>query len=187
MRELFGLSFALLWVVVVLEAAVLQEVLRGTAAIRRRYSGSRETEPRQLVSGTPAPEFIAKVFGSKQTIGTSDLNGHSTILLFISPHDKASPLYDELALGTHALWHKAHGRLYLVCSGSEQSCRRLMRDHPVEGFDRGHVPLILDEDRSMAESFLVKTTPLAVMLDEEARVSRYGHPRSSGEIADGGG
>ena len=191
MKELFALSCVLLWMLVVLEAMLLQEVLRRTVRFKRLYTGSPRRSRREQLStgalstGTLAPEFTAPVLGTDRTVSTSDLKGHSTILLFVSPGETSSPFYEKLSVGTHALWHKAGGHLYFVCSGGEQACRQIMRDHHVEGFGRGHVPVVLDEGRRIAQSFLITDTPQAVMLDEEGRVSRYGHPLSTGEVTDG--
>jgi len=191
MKELFALSYALLSMLVVLEAMVLREVLVRTVRIRRLFIDSMGSSERQqlppgtLRTGSPAPEFKAQIIGTGCNIGTSDLKGHPTILLFVSPAQASSRFYEKLSAGTHALWHKADGHLYLVCSGGEQACLQIMRDHRVEGFSRGHVPMILDKDGRIAWSFQIKGTPQAVMLDEEVRVSRYGSPILRGSATDG--
>jgi hypothetical protein len=186
MKQLFALSYALLWGIVLLETMMLREILRRTVRFKRLYAAPQNRSERpQLTTGTLAPDFVSQLVGSGRIVTTADLKGHSTILLFISPSDASSPVYEKLSLGTHALWHKADGNLYLVCSGEQEACRRIMRDYHVEGFNRGRVPILLDEKGLIAASFLITGTPQAVMLDEEARVSRYGYPAADGKVTDG--
>lgn len=161
---------------------MLQEAVRRTIRLKQLSSSSRRRKerrhasPHTLPSGTLAPVFTARVGGTGRLVSLSDLKGHSTILLFVSPGESSSPFYAKLSAGTHALWHKADGHLYIVCRGGEQPCHQIMVDHQVEGFSRGHVPMILDEGGYIAERFLVSSTPQAVMLDEDARIIRYGSP-----------
>src|SRR5262249_47589641 len=46
----------------------------------------------------------------------------------------------------------------------------------VEGLPQHEIPVILDEEGSIARNFLVKKFPQAVSLDEDVRVFRYGEP-----------
>jgi hypothetical protein len=184
LKELWEVSFGILWGLVALEGVILRQVLQQTTGIMRKYAESPSHDHDQLPYGTPAPMFEGKLLGSNGTICISDLKGDNAILLFLSPEDKALPSYDDLTVGTHALWHKAHGRLYLICSGAERACRDLVQDRPADGFDLTRVPLVLDQDRLIAESFRISTTPQAVLLDNDLRISRYGHLLLSGEGAD---
>lgn len=184
MNTLFELSFALVWGVVLLEALVLRETLAEVVRIARLQGSAQHSEgtlPAQLRKGTPAPEFITSPLEADQALRTSDLKGRSTIILFISPRESASPAYEKLAASIHALWHRSQGQFYLICSGAERPCRNLLRDYAVKGVGPGRIPLILDENRTIADSFMISATPMAVMLDEDAQVSRYGQPIVGGE------
>lgn len=184
MKQLYELSLALLWGLVVLEAVVLEEILRRTVSFRQIYVNShRRSRHQQLSTGTPAPEFSAPVLG---TISTSNLRGRSTILLFVSPAEGSSPLYRKLSVAIHALWHRADSSLYLVCIGGEDACRQIVRDHHVDGFRHGQVPVLLDEEGSIARTFFIGSTPQAVFLDQDVRVGRYGHPLPTEDLADAG-
>jgi hypothetical protein len=185
MKPIFTISYAALWAIVFVQTAMLQEVVRRTARIKRLYmTPRRRTALQQLTTGTLAPEFVGQALGSGHVVRTSDLKGHSTILLFVSPSDTSSSHYEKLSAGTHALWHKADGHLYVICSGGAEECHRIMRDHHVEGVNLGRVPIILDENGKIAANFLVGGTPQAVILDKETRVTRYGHPSIDGEARD---
>jgi peroxiredoxin len=181
----FELSFALLWAVVLAEALVLAGTLSEVIRIMEHRSDIQHTEfavVHQLQKGTPAPLFAANALGGGETVRTADLKGRSTIILFISPRESTSPAYEKLAASTHALWHRSQGQLYVICSGAEQPCRKLIRDYSVEGVGCGRIPLILDENQLIANSFSISSTPMAIMLDEEAKISRYGEPILGGEV-----
>jgi hypothetical protein len=188
MRVLFTLSYGLLWAVVVLESVLLSQVLVGALRFKRRYApfqaDCRSERRNRLPKGNPAPEFAAPLLWTGKTLRTADLKGHASILLFVSADDTSLP-YRNLSFAIHAWWHDTKGQLYLVCNGSEDTCRQLGRNHRVEGFAEDTVPIIVDEGDRIARSFLIDSTPQAVSLDEEARVSRYGYP-SVGKKASGG-
>ncbi len=185
MTGLFAFSYAILSSLVVLEALLLREALRGTMRLERLLAdfGRRDTR-QQLPIGMLAPEFSAPVLGTGRTLRTSDLKGRSTILVFVSTAEAESRSYQKLAVGIHALWHKAEGNLYLVCNGAEEECRRFAADHHLGGFGHDEVKVVLDEGARIARSFLITGTPQAVELDYDARVARYGRPEPPEEVAD---
>lgn len=189
MRGLFALSYGLLWALIVLEALLLREVLRKTVWLKRLLAdvNRRSTvgEISWLRTGAPVPDFTAPLLGAGGSLNTSQLKGHPCILLFVSP-EAASPLYENLAAAIHGMWHKAQGRLYLVCNGAAESCRQFARDNLVHEMTEDHLPVILDEGGRIAESFLISSTPQAVELDEYLRVKRYGRPEPAA-LGDGGG
>jgi hypothetical protein len=156
---------------------VLRKALRETVMFKRLHAEfSLRGNPQELSKGMWAPEFTASVMGTGKTLSTSQLKGHSTILLFVSGEEFSSSLYENLATAIHAFWHKVNGNLYLVCSGGEELCRQFARNHRVKGFTPDQVPVVLDEGGRIARDFLVSSTPQSVMLDQDGRVSLYGHP-----------
>ncbi len=177
MNEGVEVSLVSALMVLVFEAVLLQEVLRRIVNFERPDGGSHHIVDRRLTQGTAAPNFSARILGTDHEIGPTDLTGQSSILLFVSPKDTASPLYDKLAVSSHALWHKAQGRLYLVCAGSDRQCLELIRSHAVEAASNGQVRVLIDENGAIAQRFLISSTPVAVLLDDQARVNRYGYPR----------
>jgi hypothetical protein len=179
MRGLFILSYALLWVLVVTESVLLREVLRGTIWFKRLqndFSRRRKSvEPARLPAGSPAPDFIAPLLWTGESLSTSQLKGHPSILVFVSP-EEVSPLYKNLASAIHAMWHETNGHVYFVCRGSDEACRRLADDHAVRRFAEHAVPFIHDEEGQIARSFMISGTPEAISLGSDARVKRYGRP-----------
>jgi hypothetical protein len=182
MTSVFAVSYGLLCLLVSFEAMMLRAVLRDTVLIKRVYRdrGHRIIN-NQLAIGTPAPKFAAPILGARTTVKTTQLKGRTTILLFLSPTETSSPRYQNVAASIHALWHKAQGNLYVVCSGQEQQCRSFVRDYRVKRLEH-RIPVILDSEFRVAKGFLISTTPQAVILDSEARVRRYGHLSSKEEI-----
>lgn len=172
--RLFDLSYAALWGLVLLQALLLQGILREAVWLKRLVQDVGRKRDR-LPTGTPAPDFTAPILGSDRVMRARELAGGETILLFVEASATASPAYSSLDDGIHGLWHKAEGRLFLVCRGSAEECRKLVEDRPFQ------VPVLVDEGGRVAESFLVSATPTAVGLDAEGRVASYGRPISAEE------
>lgn len=174
---LFGLSYALLGLLVVLEGVLLREALRETLEIKRAYSGfERHVPSTGLPSGVPAPDFSAPLLGTGQLLRTTDLKGESTILLFVSPGEASLPGYQYLTTAIHALWHRMEGCIYLVCSGSEEACRQFTLYSHFHGFRKERVQIVVDEGANIARSFQIDSTPTGVELDGDLLVRRYGRP-----------
>jgi hypothetical protein len=175
MTMLYQVSSALLWAIVVLQAFVLMEILRRTVRMKRLHLNSR-SKLQKLFVGERAPEFTGRVLGTDGLLRRSKLRGHTTRLLFVSPKDASSPLYTDLSVAIHAMWHAAKGNLYLICTGGEDACRQIVRDHRIDGLEHGRVPVVLDETGEIARRFFVNSTPQGVTLDERLRIARYGRP-----------
>jgi hypothetical protein len=190
MNTIFMMSYALLGGLAVLQAIILNWVLRETLRYRRLYL-SRLDKMKELIrtdalnrlpKGAAVPEFTAPLLSTGELINTTQIKGHDSILLFVAP-DTPSPFYQHLPIVTHALWHKTDGHLYIICNGLEESCRTFVNEHLVEELPVHTVPVILDEEGFITRSFLVKTFPKAVSLDEDLRVLRYGEPVPGEEAA----
>ena len=175
MNPLLAASYTVLCGLMLLEVLVLREALRETVWFKRFYSDfGRGPKWEGLRSGDRAPEFSASVAGTRGYLQSSDLQGHLTALVFVSPEESPSPLYKGLGAVVHALWHRADRYVYLVCEGDKDSCSQFTQAH-LEGFPQNQ--LILDGDGSIARGFRIKSMPQAVELDQEVRVKRYGKPK----------
>jgi hypothetical protein len=139
-----------------------------------------------LQIGTSAPEFSAPLLDDAGTLNRSALEGHPTILLFVSPIEASFSSYRGLSAAIHAFWHRVAGRVYLVCRGNQQECRQFAVVHDVPRFARHHVQIALDSQGEIANNFQVDSTPVAVELDEDATVKRYGRPVIRPQTVDGG-
>jgi hypothetical protein len=175
MNPLFAASYIVLCGLMLLELLVLREALRETVWFKRFYSDfGRGPKWEGLRSGDRAPQFSAAVAETGDTLQSSDLQGHPTVLVFVSPRESPSPLYKGLGAVIHALWHRADRHVYLVCEGDRDSCSQFTQAH-LDGFPQRQ--LLLDCDGSIARDFRIKSMPQAVELDQEVRVKRYGKPK----------
>ena len=171
------ISYPLLWGLVVLEAAMLRKALRSTVRFKRLYFRSdRRIEVGGPPRGAPAPDFSGPLLENGETLTAAQLKGEPTILLFVSPNEASLPGYRPLAAAIHALWHRVEGHLYVVCSGTEETCRQLAPTLHVHGLAENQLPVILDEESRITRSFQIGATPSAVELDENLWVTRYGRP-----------
>jgi peroxiredoxin len=175
MRGLFTISYGLLWGLIVLETLLLRQILRKTIRFKQIYADVFGTEQDQqftkLNPGTQITDFRVRTAGSNTDLTMSDFLGHECIFLFVSP--KAGPSYRNLSAAVYGMSEKVEGNLFLVCKGDAAKCRQLMRDN---GLSENQFPLLLDSDGKIARRFLIDSDPEAVILDEEFRVVRYGHP-----------
>lgn len=174
MGELIAISYPLLCGAILLETLVLRETLRKAAWFQRFYQDFyRDAELSGLDPGTPAPKFSLPTLEPGKRLRTADLEGHPTVLLFVSAHRAAVPSNEILIPALHAWWHRLEGRVYLVCRGGKGPCRQFARDR-VNGFPPEKT--VLDEAGVLTSGFRVRSTPLAVELDRDACLKRYGRP-----------
>ena len=176
MLSLFVISYILLCGLVGLQAMILCEILQRTELLNRSYPIPGGIHSQRVSSGSRSPDFSGRILGSDQTLRTVDLEGHFSVLIFVSPVEASSPLYTNLCDMIHAWWHRTGGHTYLVCNGHEEQCRDLARFHRVKSFPEDRIPVVLDEDAQIARSFFINDTPQAVELDSEVQVTVYGRP-----------
>lgn len=188
MRLLFQLSYVLLALIIVCQAILLRQILRRTlwfkgphTSINRREYGVAEG----LLTGSPAPVFKARMIGRDGWLSTSELKGSPSMLVFVSPEE--SPSYTRLDAALHAWWHQKNGHIYLVCNGTAEACWQLAQDYQFTGSTDQTIPVVMDEAGDLARRFMIDSTPQAVALDEDARISRYGRPAANDivPVADG--
>ena len=183
MRQVFGFSYVLLCALVVLQALALRETLRRAARLNELYSEAEARKKREaskrsewvVPTGTRVPEFSAPFLGTDGIITRADLEGRETILFFVSPADAFSSarhhFYHETAHAFQSMWDTVDGELYVVCKGSREECERLTEGNRARS--------ILDEEGRLFDSFFIDKTPRAVLLDEQARVIRFGEPEAA--------
>ncbi len=165
----FYLSYAALWILVVLHSLILLGVVR---ILHQLQTGGVARSGGGLARGEPAPAFRARDL--QGNLITSDgLLGRAAGLLFISPDCPACA--DTLERDLGYLQHKADGNLMVVCRGLEEACRRLAEKHDLQ------VPMILDETDEVSRLYRVSYVPVAVLLDAEGRVRSFGQPDGRGE------
>lgn len=186
MRGLFVFSYVLLWSLIVLQAILLREVLLKTVKYKRIATtikpNSNVEELLWLRQGSPIPEFTAPLANTTGFLTNAQLKGRPAILLFLSTLED-STLYQMLAPAIHALWHKVEGQLFVICRGTADSCRRLVKENIVTECTEDKIPVALDSDGEITASFRVQRTPQALELDADSRVLRYGQPEPSSAMS----
>ncbi len=175
MQLLFVTSYATLWILALLEALVLYDLVRRTAHVRRVYSARRHGHhPTRLAMGTLAPVFSAPVIGSDANLTAERLRGHVAMLLFVSPtqHAPSTMSDSDLSFFAHVLWHRAEGEFYVMCSGHRDPCCDLSAR--LNQLVKHQIAVAWDEDGKIADAFRISTFPEAVQLDPDVCVARYG-------------
>jgi peroxiredoxin len=165
----FYVSYIALWILVVFQAFVIVGLVRSVYRNAQRLPRGIAADE-GLRSGEPAPEFFATDIHG-HTIGTADLEGRQTALLFVSPSCSGCAVtLQEL----EALRQKAGGHVVVVCQGDDAACRELSDRYRVSD------PFVVDADRAISESFRVSGIPTAALVDDHARIVTYGHPDTVG-------
>jgi peroxiredoxin len=163
----FGLSYAALWIVVILQGVILLGVVRMVYQLQR-VGVSRLGNQR----GDEAPEFSA-VDLTGTMIRSVEFAGHLTALLFVSPSCRAcSTTLAEM----DALSYKTDGNMMVICQAERGDCIQLAAKYQLS------VPTIVDDDRRISNLFSVATVPTAVLINEENHIHSYGHPMRGEEF-----
>jgi len=169
-----NISYILLWGLALLPALLLHKVLRDVVWL------SREVTRRSPFSGLAGsqidrvPQFSAPLLGTQEAVTSSDLNSQEAVLMFVRPEDGARQLKKQLRTSVPALWSKAKGRLYVMCSGSNEGCCELLPELQFNGDKTIRIPVLLDEDDAIARLFRVKSTPVVFGMDAEGRIVGFG-------------
>src|SRR5687768_6881878 len=166
---------------IVLQAILLREVLLKTVKYKRLATtikpNSNVEELLWLRRGSPIPEFTAPLANTTGSLTNAQLKDRPAILLFLSTLED-SGVYQMLAPAVHTLWHKMEGQLFVICRGTADSCRRLVKEHLFTECTE-NISVALDSDGEITASFKVQRTPQAIELDAHSRVLRYGQPEPS--------
>lgn len=160
----FYLSYAALWVLVVLHSVVLLGVVR--IVYQLQQPGAVPDDGR-LRSGEEAPAFSG-VDLAGAAINSTDFAGRQKLLLFISPDCPGCS--QILERDADYLKHKAQRNLIVICRDTRERCDRLAEQYELD------VPIIADEDQRITQLYGVSTFPTAVTINADDRVLSYGHP-----------
>jgi peroxiredoxin len=163
----FYLSYAALWILVILHSLILLGVVRLVYQLQQTGATTGFSQDGRVSAGQEAPEFSA-VDLAGAPISSADFAGRLTALLFVSPDCPACTdiLDDDMAY----LNHKAHGHLIVICRAEHEDCARLAEQH---GLD---VPVVADEDDQVSRLYEVAAVPTAVLINAGNRIQSYGQP-----------
>ncbi|HET8629148.1 MAG TPA: redoxin domain-containing protein [Thermomicrobiales bacterium] len=156
----FYLSYAALWVIVILNTLLLLGVVR--MVYQLQHSGGDG----KLKPGEEAPPFRA-VDLAGTPVRSADFAGRLTALLFVSP---TCPSCTTTLAEMDALRYKAQGNVIVICRAGRDDCARLAARHQL------NVPTIADEDEEISRLFDISSVPTAVLINAGGRIQSYGNP-----------
>lgn len=167
-------SHAALWILVLFQTVLLIGVVRALHTLQLRSASGGTPISRGHLQGQEMPSFEhADIEGN--LIRSDELLGQPLALLFVSPSCRSCTLtLDEMDM----LAQKVAGNIVLVCRSSEDECRRLAASYALK------TRVISDGDNLVSNLFEVDSVPTAVLVDEDGRISSYGHPMRAEELAD---
>lgn len=160
MPDVFAISYAALWILVVLQALILLGLTRAFAEMRGA------TPERPSLKGQRAPQFSA-VDLAGHPITTATMAGKPAVLLFVSPSCASCRVtLAEL----RAIASDTTRDLTVVCEGEDAGCRELAAEYSL-----AH-PMVADASGELKRIFGVIGTPMAVRISAEGVIESYGEP-----------
>lgn len=168
MELILIISSVALWIVVLINSALLVGVIRLVS--ERRQQDNSGTQ--QLPTDAKVPEFSVMT-ESGETITNRSLAGKTSALPFVSPD---CPTCMTSVAELQVLDSKVERQLVVVCRSSQGKCRTIA-DQP-----RGKFPVVFDTDERMSQQFGITSNPTAVMMSDAGTVLRYGHPLGKEEL-----
>lgn len=169
---IFNATYALLWLVVVIQALVIC-VLAHQFAELRKLAGSGSASLSGLPIGTLAPEFRASELLSGKAVASTAFRGRRTVLCFLSPDcHTCRGLAAELSGRDPA---ELSG-LVVYCNAGAAECRRFLADAALA------VPVLCMEQADVAGQFLVSSFPVAVVIDAAGRIIAQRYPFSVADL-----
>ena len=156
----------------VVEGVILRELLKRVASMRGRVMSVKYNRSDvHLQGGTGIPRFSATLLDGSAIVRHSQFVGDESVLLFINPTHSSDSGYKHFNTAAHALWHSVRGNLYIVCSGTKDSCMALVHTHGLQG-----LKVLVDGTGDIAEKFMVTYTPEGFRFDEDGSLIRRGTP-----------
>lgn len=167
----FYMSYAALWVLVVLQGLILIGLVR--IVYRLQQAGTIvESDEVGLKSGEIVPRFSA-IDLSGEAVSSVEFLDHMTALLFVSPDcPSCTATLNDLAY----LNIKTQGNVLLICRADPADCRRIADSHNLS------VRTIADEDAHITRLFGISSFPTAVLVNERNRIHSFGKPKRSEEL-----
>ena len=161
MKEVFWVSYVLLWVVVAVQGLAFLEALRQMAALRRRVGADQGAALLHdaVDTGAPLPELVgADLVTGEPTAWERYLRHDLGVAVFVTPR---CPTCHEVAEGLSALWHGRRHEVDLVTivHGRREEVRKFA--------DETELPkgiVVVDEEGAMAESLGISVNPGAMSI-----------------------
>ncbi len=161
----FYLSYAALWILVLLQSLILLGLVRLVAQLQQDgvAAGSRDGG---MTPGQAAPAF-STVDLAGAPIASMSFTGRLTALLFVSP---TCPACTTTLHALHALRDKANGNVIVICRAERDECIRLAAAHQLT------MPVVADDDDHISRLYGISSVPTAVLINAHHQIQSYGQP-----------
>jgi peroxiredoxin len=158
----FFLSYAALWILVILHSLVL------LGLVRIMYQLQQNSVAVGMLKGQEAPKFSA-VSLSKTLIHSTDPEGRLTALLFVS--STCSSCAEALTDIDYLRYKTEDGNIIVICRSGREDCVRLVEKHKL------NIPVVADEDNRISNLYHISTVPMVVVINALSRIESYGQFR----------
>ncbi len=172
----FYVTYVALWGLVIFQSLVMYGMLRTLIELRQRLEVPANTGAGafgELPPGAEVPDFTARELGTGKTLRRAELSGRRRLLLFLSSH---CTLCESLLTEARGLKLQAGPHLVAFCLGEAADCASHLESSGLG------ITAVHDVDRAITESFGVRYTPTAVLIDEQLRVISYHSPQKAEEL-----
>ncbi|MDQ2745218.1 MAG: TlpA family protein disulfide reductase [Chloroflexota bacterium] len=173
-------SYVVLWVAVVLMAALLLGTMREVAVLRRGRTAPRRqrqrSDPNGPDLGTPLPDLTLETANGFGPVPLRERDRKMVLLAFLTPTCEGCQLAVE---SLNALADAARDRLdvRVILSGPETAARSFLKLFPL------HAPVVLDHNYALSGDFGVHITPSGLLYDENGLLLRTGTISEPEELA----
>jgi len=176
-------SYVVLWVVVIVQAILIVEVLREIGMVRQASRArARLSFPSPQEDGPPlgsrAPEFTAETingYGSAASVLAAP--GQRMLLVFLSPTCEGCQLVAEALNVLAAQEANRLAILVIMRSGPEAAVRAFLN------LFRLHVPVILDSGDAITTDLHVHHAPFGLLYDSGGQLARRGLVKTEDDLA----
>jgi len=120
------------------------------------------------------PDLSLEDLNTGDLVRLRDVEGQTTIFLFVVAHLSSSESYKHLHSAIHALLTKVATPIHVVCVGTGTECRALAFEHSIGGLPPSAVRVLVDHGERAFRAFGVTDTPEAITVDESLTITKYG-------------
>jgi methylamine dehydrogenase accessory protein MauD len=173
-------SYVVLWIALVLVAALLLGTMREVAVLRRERAAPprrrERSDPNGPDLGTPVPDLTLETANGFGPVALHQPDRKMMLLAFLTPTCEGCQLAVE---SLNALADEARDRLEVrvILSGPETAVRSFLKLFPL------HAPVVLDQNYALSGDFGIHITPSGLLYGENGLLLRSGTISEPEELA----
>jgi hypothetical protein len=171
----FTTSYALLWLLAVLNGVAIVALVRQLSSLRDRLERGAAPALDRLPAGVAAPQVAALDLRSGEVVETARIPNARNALLFLSADCSACRVAaQELArVPSNVL-----GRIAVYCSGARRGCHNLISSIPAS------VQVLVQADIDVANIYRVTGYPVGVAVDAFGKIVAYRYGTDMKQLID---